>query len=144
MYSRCSRCSSQEEKISPCNPAGHAKFLNFDLCRFRKLVEAKEIQTKRAHPIMSKHRRLGYLVLLGPQHIPMRWIFQLVMCRTFSIFSHTYRWHMHLPLPVPHIDGQAHLVTHPAIYVLPLPAGSSPLQTQQYLSEIPTLWQERS
>lgn len=28
---------------SPRNQVGHAKFLNFDLCRFRKLVKAKEM-----------------------------------------------------------------------------------------------------
>lgn len=41
----------------------------------------------RSQPIVSKHRGRGHLVLLGPQDIPMRWIFQPVMCRTFSASS---------------------------------------------------------
>lgn len=36
------------KKISPHNRVGHAKFLHFDLCRFRKLAKAKEMQTERA------------------------------------------------------------------------------------------------
>lgn len=43
----------------------------------------------RSQPIVSKHRGRGHLVLLGPQDIPMRWIFQPVMCRTFSASSKT-------------------------------------------------------
>lgn len=132
------------KKISPRNPFGHAKFLNFDLCRFRKLVKAKEMQTESSQPIMLRHRRRGHLVLLGPQDPPMRWIFQPVMCRTFLTSSHTYWWHIHLPLPVPHTYWQAPLAAPHSMYVLPLPALSRLLQSHQYLSEILFLWQGRS
>lgn len=33
-------------KISPRNGVGHAKFLNFDLCRFRKLGKAKRYKLR--------------------------------------------------------------------------------------------------
>lgn len=33
---------------------------------------------------MSKLRRRGLFALLGPQHLSISWIFQPVMCRTFS------------------------------------------------------------
>jgi len=93
---------------------------------------------------MSKHKRRDHLVLLGPQDLPMRWIFQPVMCRTFPTSSHSYWWHMHLPPPsTPHLLA-GYLGCLPATHVLPLPALSSLLQTQQHLSESLSPWQERS
>lgn len=89
----------------------------------------------------SKHRRRDHLVLLGPQDLPMRWIFQSVMCRTFPTSSHSCWWHTHAPPPFqyPTSTGRP-----PRLPVLPLPALSSLLQTQQHLSEILSLWQGRS
>lgn len=48
------------------------------------------------------------------------------------------------PPPVSHLYWQALSAALPATHVLPLPALSSLLQTQQQLSEILSLWQGRS
>ena len=130
----------KREKTIPHNWIGHAKFLNFDLCRFRKLAEAKEMQTECSQPIMFKCRRRGHLVLLDPQDLPMRWIFQPVMCTIFPTSSHTYWCYRHHLLPGPTPTGRLHWL--PCVS-----ASASPVQptaTQQYLPEILSLWQRRS
>lgn len=62
---------------SPRNQVGHAKFLNFDLCRFRKSVKAKETQTERALNLSHPNSE-GLPCFLGTQNLPMSWIFQPV------------------------------------------------------------------
>lgn len=132
----------REEKMSPRNRAGHAKFLNFDLCRFRKLVKAQETKTERAlnpsyvqtqekgPPYSLRSSRPSYEVdfpVCNVQNIPHLLSFLLMTT------------HVPPPFQYPTSTGRP-----PRLPALPLPALSSLLQTQQHMSEILSLWQGRS
>lgn len=119
------------------NQIGHAKLVNSDLCRFRKLAKAKEthcVQTQKGLSCSLKPSRPSYELYFpacNVQNIPYLLPYLMMILSTSS-------------LPAPHICWQALLAALPAMYVLPLPAQSSLLQTQQHLSGILSLQQGKS
>lgn len=114
-------------ETSPRNPAGHAKFLNFDLCRFRKLVKARETQTEISIRHVQTQEKGPPCSLRSSRHsyevdFPACNVQNILYLLPNLLMTHAP------PLPsTPGIYRQAPLAALPPTHILPLPALSGPL-----------------